>query len=158
MSDVIVLPRNVIEKIRERAKDSGLTLEEYIIELVLKDFDPIVRAREYVKAAENLLEQATEELKKNNVRQSAEKIWGATALIVKAYALWKEGKRLASHRELWEYVDILVDELGEWVRDSWMYANGMHICFYEGWCTKRQVEVAVERVKKLLKEIENKMK
>jgi len=41
-------------------------------------------------------------------------VWGAAALAVKAYALWREGRRLAGHRELWEYKSIVADEVGGW--------------------------------------------
>ena len=37
---------------------------------------------------------------------------------MKAYAYWREGKRLASHGELWRYVDVLTEELGGWVHDA----------------------------------------
>ncbi len=50
---------------------------------------------------------------KGDVQQAAEKLWGAAALAVKAYASWREGKRLASHRELWEYSKKLINELEE---------------------------------------------
>jgi len=39
-----------------------------------------------------------------------------------------------------------------------MYANGMHTCFYEGWCDREDVEEALERAKKLVIEIERKVK
>ena len=87
---------------------------------------------EYIEVAKELLSEAQEELSKDNARQTAKKLWGAVALAVKAYAYWKDGKRLASHRELWEYKRRLEDELGEWVSDSWNAGNTMHICFYEG--------------------------
>ncbi len=32
-----------------------------------------------------------------------------------------------------------------------MSANGMHICFYKGWCTDRHVREAHERIEKLVK-------
>ena len=33
-------------------------------------------------------------------------------------------------------------------------ANGMHTCFYEGWCTREDVEEALEEVAKLVGEVE----
>jgi len=108
---------------------------------------------EYIKAARGLLEEAKEELQKNNVRQAAEKLWGAAALAVKAYAYWRDGKRLASHGELWEYMRVLAREAGAWVREAWMYANGMHVCSYEGWCAREDAEDAYKRVEKLVGEV-----
>jgi hypothetical protein len=88
-----------------------------------------------------------------NVRQAAEKVWAAAVLAVKAYALWRDGKRLTSHRELWEYRRRLESEIGEWVYDAWMAANGMHTYFYEGWCAREDVEAALERVKRLVEAV-----
>ena len=57
----------------------------------------------YLDQAKQFLKQAEEELNKGDYRQAAEKVWGVTALAIKAHALAKEGKRLVSHGELWEY-------------------------------------------------------
>jgi len=46
-----------------------------------------------------------------------------------------------------------MEDLGEWVYDVWMAANGMHTCFYEGWCTGKHVEEAIKRIEKLIDEI-----
>jgi HEPN domain-containing protein len=144
----------MVEHARREAEKLGLSLEEYIIELVTQGLDPKDRAREYVEAAKELLEEARGELERGSVRQAAEKVWGAAALSIKAYASWREGRRLTSHRELWDYSRKLMEELGEWVYDAWMAANGMHTCFYEGWCTERHVEEAIKRVGRLVEEVE----
>lgn len=148
------LTRRIAEKLEREAQKLGLGLEEYILELALKDLDPSERVRGYIETAKNLLEQAREELEKGDARQAAEKLWGAAALAVKAYAEWRDGLRLTSHRELWEYSKKLMDELGSWIYDAWMAANGMHTCFYEGWCTEEHVEEAVKRIEKLVAEVE----
>ena len=115
--------------------------------------DPREGAKEYVEAAQDLLAQARAELGKGDVRQAAEKAWGAAALAVKAYAMWREGRRLASHGELWRYTEVLVKELGEWVSDAWAQAAAMHVCFYEGWCTPRHIEEALKRIERLVGEV-----
>ncbi len=160
MADAVTvrLPRSVVERLEREARRLGLSLEEYVLELVLRDLDPVERAREYVEAAHDLLGQAREELGKGDVRQAAEKAWGAAALAVKAYAEWRDRERLASHGELWRYSRKMMDELGEWVYDSWMAATGMHVCFYEGWCTERHVEEALRRIQKLVEEVEEKLR
>jgi len=83
------VPRVVAERIREKSRGLGMSPVEYIVELTLGDLDPPERAREYVDAAKSLLEQAEEELERGDVRQAAEKVWGAAALAVKAYASWR---------------------------------------------------------------------
>jgi len=157
-SVIIKLPRGIAKKLEQEAKKIGLNLEEYILELALRDLDPSERIWGHIEASKDFLEQAKEELREGNVRQAAEKVWGAAALSIKAYAEWREGRRLASHGELWEYRRKLEEELGGWVFDAWMAANGMHICFYEGRCSGKDVEEALKRVRKLVSEIERKIK
>ncbi|RLG89097.1 MAG: hypothetical protein DRO18_00010 [Thermoprotei archaeon] len=157
-SVTVRLPRGVAKRLEREAKRVGLSLEEYILELALRDLDPSERVWGHIEASKDFLEQAKEELKEGNVRQAAEKVWGAAALSIKAYAEWKEGRRLASHKELWEYMRKLVRELGPWVREVWMYANSMHICFYEEWCDGEDVEEALKRVRKLVSEIGRRIK
>ncbi len=89
-----------------------------MLELVAQGLDPKDKAKEYIEAARDLLSQAREELKRGNARQAAEKLWGATALAVKAYASWKHNKVLRSHAELWEYKRKMMKDLGEWVNSS----------------------------------------
>ncbi len=158
MASVIAVTERVARRIREEARKLGISVEEYILELVTQGLDPRDRALEYVEVAKELLEQAREELRKGDVRQAAEKVWGAAALAVKAYASWREGRRLASHRELWEYLDKIAAELGGWVIHAWHDANAMHTCFYEGWCTVRSVEAALEQVGEFIKEVSIRVK
>ena len=154
----ISVPKTIAKRIREEAKKLGMTRDEYLLELVTQSLDPGDRAVEYIEVAKELLQQAWEELGKGDVRQAAEKVWGAAALAVKAYAWWREGKRLTSHGELWEYKRRLEEELGEWVSDAWAQANTMHVCFYEGWCARKDIENALKRVKKLVEEIASRIK
>lgn len=154
----ITLPRSVVERIRQEARRLGVSLEEYVVEALLRDFDPRDRALEYLETAKTLLEKAREEFGRGDLRQAAEKLWGACALTIKAYAEWREGRRLTSHGELWRYKDIVADELGSWVRDSWNAGSAMHTCFYEGWCTGRDVENALKHIERLVREVEARLK
>ncbi len=126
------VPSNIVERLKREAEELGLALDEYLAELALQKLDPSQRAVEYISAEKELLEQAKEELARGDVRQAADKLWGATALAIKAYASWRDGKRLTSHRDLWDYEKIVARELGKRVYDSWMSGQGMHICFHEG--------------------------
>ncbi len=156
-SIVIRIPRRVAERLEQEARKLGVSLEGYVLELALRDLDPPERAKEYAEAARDLLEQAQEELARGDVRQAAEKAWGAAALAVKAYAAWRDGKRLTSHKELWEYKRLLQEELGEWISDAWAQANAMHVCFYEDWCSKEDVRDALKRIERLVKEVGKKV-
>ena len=154
----IIVPKSVAKRVREEAEKLGISAEEYLLELVTQGLDPSNRAIGYIEVAKELLEQAKEGLEKDDVSQAAKRVWGAAALAVKAYAEWKDGKRLASHGDLWEYKRKMVKELGEWVNDSWAQANAMHICLYEGWCAREDIEEAIERIEKLLKETTSRTK
>ncbi|MCE4610395.1 MAG: PaREP1 family protein [Desulfurococcales archaeon] len=152
------LPRRLAERVEREARNAGLGVEEYLVDLVLQHMDLDERAQAYIEKAQALMDHAREELAKGNVRQAAEKAWGAAALAVKAYAAWKEGRRLSSHGEIWEYTLVLRRDLGEWVGDSWAQASAMHTCFYEGWCKREHVEQALNRVERLVGEVRARIK
>ncbi|MEM1598945.1 MAG: PaREP1 family protein [Pyrobaculum sp.] len=137
--ETLALPRRVVERLKTLAEGEGVSLEDFLLEMALRGLDPPDKAREYITAACQLLQAAEEELH-GDLRQSSERIWGAAALAVKAYAYWRDGVRLVSHGDLWRYKSKMADELGEWVRDVWNSANSMHINFYEGWADKGDVE------------------
>ncbi len=52
---------------------------------------------------------------------------GAAALAVKAYAPWREGRKLLGHGELWGYKRKLEEELGERVHGAWASATEMNV-------------------------------
>ncbi len=157
MSVVVELPKLIVKHIREKAEQHGISFDEYLIDLLSRDLDPSDKAIEYIEVASLLISQAKKELGKGDVRQAAEKIWRASALAIKAYAYWRDGKRLASHRELWEYSRLVAKELGEWIYDSWSNAVHMHVCFYEGWCGKEHVVKALKQIEKMVNAISNKI-
>lgn len=64
--------------------------------------------------------------------------------------------RLTSHGQLWEYKRKIESELGERAGDAWARAVEMHVCFYENWCNKDDVEKALKSIKKLVKTIAQK--
>lgn len=72
---------------------------------------------------------------------------------MKAYAAWRDGRRLTSHGELWEYIGVLKRELGDWASDAWYAGQSMYVCFYEGWCKPFHVRDALERIERLVQEV-----
>jgi len=140
-------------KVRKKAVEEGVSLEDYVLDHLLSDVDPPGRAIAYAEAALELLKAAGEELERGDLRQASEKAWRAAALAVKAYAYWREGVRLSSHGELWRYASKIAGELGDWVHDAWAQANAMHINFYEGWATREQVASALKKVSRLVEEL-----
>lgn len=48
---------------------------------------------------------------------------------------------------------LMAREADHWVRGAWVYANGMHACFYEGWCVKEDAEDTLKNIEKLVREV-----
>jgi uncharacterized protein (UPF0332 family) len=144
------LPRVVIEELRERARRAGSTVEEYVLDLLTRDEDPQEAWRSYLEGAVELLERAEAELRRGDLRQASEKIWGACALAIKAHALAKKGLRLESHADLWAYKNEVAEELGSWVRNAFKLADSMHKNCYENLATREDVEDVLGEVRRLV--------
>ncbi|NPA96892.1 MAG: hypothetical protein GXO32_04770, partial [Crenarchaeota archaeon] len=63
------------KRIVEEARKLGLSVDEYLVELLSQGLDPRERAVEYIEVSKDLLEEARRELERGNVRQAAEKLW-----------------------------------------------------------------------------------
>ena len=149
----MILSRVVLELLEKKSRENDMSIDEYLLEVLTSDLNPRDRADKYIEASLELLEQARKELDKGDLRQASGKIWGAVALGIKAHAYVKVGRRLSSHRELREYKDKLADELGDWVIVVFQQADSMHINFYEGWATRKEIEKALKEAEKLVKAI-----
>lgn len=97
--------------------------------------------------------EAQELLAKGNLAQASEKLWGASAEIVKAVAA-KRGTILGTHASLFQFVSQLAGErpdLG--LLDAFHIAGSLHTNFYEAWLTeefvRRGLEVVQEFTRKL---------
>ncbi len=148
-----MIPESIAKRVRSIAERLGMTLEEYLLDVLTRDLDPDESAREYIEAARSLIKQAREELEKGDLRQASEKIWGACALAIKAHALARRRRRLESHRDLWLYKNEVAKELGDWVRTVFLEADSMHRNFYEGLATREDVENALREVERLVSAI-----
>lgn len=146
----VALPKVIVEELRERASRAGVTVEEYLLDMLMEGVDPVEGAGKYLEGAEELLEQARKELEKGDLRQASEKIWGACALAVKAHALTRRGVKLESHRDLWMYKNEVARELGGWIRVVFRQADSMHRNFYENLATREDVEDVLKEVGKLV--------
>ncbi|MHA1711998.1 MAG: PaREP1 family protein [Candidatus Freyarchaeota archaeon] len=149
----IILPKAVAQRLEKKAREAGVSLSEYLFTIVTRDLDPNTRAEWYIDGASELLDQAREELGKGDLRQASEKIWGACALSIKAYASFKEGKRLESHGDLWIYKNKVAQDLGEYVKTAFRQADSMHKNFYENLATGEDVEDVAKEVAKLVKDV-----
>jgi len=158
MSVDLLLPRIIIEELKRKADEAGISIDEYLFDIIVRDSDPNIAIEKYLKGAQQLIEQAEEEIKKENLRQASEKVWGACALAVKAHALARKGARLESYRDLWVYKNEIAKEIGDWVRIVFKLADSMHKNFYENLATREDVEDVLKEVKKLVKSITRSIK
>ena len=153
LGGVAVSPaKKVEEALRREAEKSGSSVEELVneSEALGAPLDPRDRAELHLELCEKYLREAEELLSKGDYAQASERGWGAAAQIVEALAA-KEGEALRSHRELWEFAGELADRLGDpELRHLWRTASVLHQNFYEDWMPPREVELAVEDVKRLV--------
>ena len=106
------------------------------------------------RTARTLLAQGRGELASGDVRQAAEKGWGAAAQIVKAVAN-RCGWRHRSHALLFEAVDALVDETGDDDIDRlFKVASALHVNFYEDWSSAASIARGLDDVEGLLGKLE----
>ena len=105
------------------------------------------RQAEYQRLNAKYLAEADELLAKKGCSQASEKLWGATAEIVKAVAA-KRGVSLGTHRSIGEFVDLLHKENPRWgLREAFAFANSLHTNFYEDWLTEEFVLDASGRIR-----------
>ena len=99
------------------------------------------------------LNDAKELLDKYDYVQASEKLWGATAQIIKAIAL-KRGKHLRSHAAINKYADQLSKELSNpSIIDYFNAASSLHQNFYEDWLTPDMVVHNAKIVEKLINKL-----
>lgn len=154
----VSIPEKICEKLKSVAEVQGVSVELYALSLIVESVDPTSLAESYWEASQNLMRQARDELAKGDLRQAGEKAWDTVALALKCLAYKREGLRLSSHGELWEYVGKLVEEIYDGgLGRLWRSVSSMHVNFYEGWATEKHVkgaiedaEIFIEKVKKLL--------
>ena len=92
-------------------------------------------------------------LDKQDYVQASEKLWGATAPIIKAVAL-KRGKRLRSHQSINKYVVVLSKELADKsILDYFGLANSLHQNFYEDWLAPEMVIRYATVIEKLIRKL-----
>ena len=112
------------------------------------------RAEEYVAMGHHLLEKGREALEQDDLIQASEKLWGATAQIVKAVAE-RRGWRRGGHRDLFQITERLAKETGDSsLADLFHVANSLHSNFYEHWMSRYLVEQGSARVQELVEKLE----
>lgn len=151
----IVLSQKLGEKLRKKAAETDSLPEELGVELLQKSLneDPEELVEHYQALSEKYFKDAKEFLSMEDLVQASEKLWGASALAVKAVAA-KRGLKLDKDGSLWEFVSRLAKERSDedFIR-LFFTANALHRNFYEGQMNKAALEIATRDIEKLIEKL-----
>ena len=104
----------------------------------------------YTEQADIFLRQATEELAGGDLRQAAEKGWGAAAQAIKAVA-HSRGWEHNAHWHLGESVSRLTEETNDaQIASCFGAARSLHVSFYEGDLDARLIGIHLQDVRTLV--------
>ncbi len=149
----IRIPKTILERLESEAWRKGLSVEEYIIELLYKDLSPKDKASGYFDTAKDYLERALDDIRKGNIRSAADKIWKATTIALRATA-HLNNYRINGYSDIWKYTEKLSKKYGDWFRNAWFSAVAMYVCSYENWCNSDNVKAAHSIVSKMVAKLE----
>ena len=109
---------------------------------------------DYVQQGRTFLDQAEEELRREDLRQASEKGWGAASQLIKAAAAeydWQHDR----HGHLYQVARRLATEYGDPIlRDQFGAAGELHSNFYEGFMNQADVERYLSQVADLVDRVE----
>ena len=151
----IILPQKLGEKLRKKAAETDSLPEELGVELLQKSLneDPEELVEHYQALSDKYFKDAKGFLSREDLVQASEKLWGASALAVKAVAA-KRGLKLDKDGSLWEFVSRLAKERSDedFIR-LFFTANALHRNFYEGQMNKAALEIATRDIEKLIEKL-----
>ncbi len=111
----------------------------------------------YAELDRKYLHEADDLLRKHDLPQSSEKLWGAFVDAIKAVAE-KRGKMLGTHRSIAEFVLTLERELPELeLHDAFRHAEGLHTNFFEDHLPEESVRLSAQAVRKAIERLGSKM-
>ena len=109
---------------------------------------------DYVQQGRTFLDQAEEELRREDLRQASEKGWGAASQLIKAAAAeydWQHDR----HGHLYQVARRLADEHDDQeLRLQFGLAGELHSNFYEGFMNESDVQLHLARVSQLVDRVE----
>jgi len=114
----------------------------------------VERAKHYLDLNRKYLEDGEVLLVKGDSAQASEKLWGASAEIVKAVAAYR-GLELKTHADLWSFTTKLSSELNDpEILTFFATANYLHQNFYENAMTLEAVKASAQVVKQFVEKVE----
>jgi len=112
------------------------------------------RAKHYLDLNRKYLREGEDLLVKGDSVQASEKLWGASAEIVKAIAAHR-GLELKTHADLWTFTTKLSSELGDpEILKLFATANYLQQNFYENVMTLEAVRASAEAVNQFIERAE----
>ncbi|RLI12274.1 PaREP1/PaREP8 domain-contain protein [Candidatus Bathyarchaeota archaeon] len=153
----LVVGEPLAKYILDKARERGLTIEEFLAELVANELGREDRVRLYLELHGKYLAEAEELERKEDLTQAGEKLWGAVCSLLSALAE-ERGWRHYSHRDYCDIIERLAHELGE-PELSVMFASAerLHANYYHGFlrpegfkANKKMALALVEKLRKLL--------
>ena len=113
------------------------------------------QSQEHILISRDFFAKAHDALAQHDLLQASEKLWGATAHMVKAVAE-SRGWDHSGHRELFQVVNRLAQEVGEpQIRVLFSIASSLHSNFYENWMPREMIETDAKQVAELLEKLES---
>jgi len=154
MASIIILPRKLSDKIREKVAETGYLPDELGVEFVRmglnEELDPEDLVEQYRELSEKYLAEAKEFLSTGDLVQASEKLWGASALAVKSVAA-KRGLQSEKRGGLWVFVNLLAKESEDKdIVGFFGEANALHRNFYEDEMEKESVDILAPRIEQLI--------
>jgi len=149
----IEVPNEVYELLVEIARRKGKSIEEVILESIIRDLDPKTRIEVYTKLHEKYLKEAEELYSRNDIVQAGEKYWGALTSLLNIIGE-REGLPHYTHRDLRDIIEFLTMR-GRDPEYSRLFssAEALHANFYHNFMSKLSFEAHRDDVIKLIKKI-----
>ena len=150
----IEIPERVYEILKTIAKRRGKSINELVLESIVKEFDSKTRIEVYLELHNKYLKEAEELYGKGELAQSSEKYWRAVVSLLSAIAEIK-GLPHYSHRDFWEVIEIIVEETKNPEYSTlFRLAEGLHANFYHNFMRKESFEKHREETLRLIKMLE----
>ncbi len=115
--------------------------------------ETLPRTSDYVRLNGKYLADAEELVRKGDLPQASEKLWGAFAEMVKAVTA-RRGTPLGTHRSVAEFVSVLHREHPGWrLMDAFKHAESLHVNFYEDHLPADHVRESGKAVRKAVENL-----
>lgn len=113
------------------------------------------KIKKYTQLSDKYLNDSKDLLKKGDLAQSSEKLWGAFATIVKAVAATQK-KNIRTHDGITFYLSAISKELkDESLISAGLIANALHQNFYENSLTAEYVSKGSKTIQQFVTRLKN---